>query len=91
MLVNRAVVTNVSPYILSMAALAMLQRVAKVPVGQAKTSNIIAGVGMAYSFYALYSSGYEAMMWGSLATFFGWTLYGLIASRFAPCAEDLET
>ncbi len=82
-LVNLAVVTNVVPYVLSMAALAMIQKVAKVPAAQAKLSNLIAGVGMAYSFYALFSSGYEAMMWGSLVTFFGWTLYGLIASKFA--------
>lgn len=89
-LVNLAVVTNVIPYILSMAALAMMQRVAKVPVEQAKTSNIIAAIGMAYSFYALFSSGYEAMMWGSLATFFGWTLYGMIASRFTVNEQEGE-
>nr|MCD6704766.1 putrescine-ornithine antiporter [Vibrio cholerae] len=31
-----------------------------------------------YSFYALYSSGETAVMLGSIATFFGWVLYGAI-------------
>ena len=32
--------------------------------------------------YALYSSGEEAMMWGAIATFLGWTLYGIVSPRF---------
>ncbi|WP_089614777.1 putrescine:ornithine antiporter, partial [Escherichia coli] len=35
-----------------------------------------------YSFYALYSSGEEAMLYGSIVTFLGWTLYGLVSPRF---------
>jgi putrescine:ornithine antiporter len=81
-LVNLAVVTNIIPYILSMAALVVIQRVAKVAPGKARTANIIALIGALYSFYALYSSGEEAMMYGAIVTFLGWTLYGIISPRF---------
>lgn len=81
-LVNLAVVTNIIPYILSMAALAIIQKQANVPDAKAKNSNIIAFIGAMYSFYALYSSGEEAMLYGSIVTFLGWTLYGLVSPRF---------
>jgi putrescine:ornithine antiporter len=41
-LVNLAVVTNIIPYILSMAALVIIQKVAKVPDNKARIANIIA-------------------------------------------------
>lgn len=81
-LVNLAVVTNIIPYILSMAALIIIQKVAKVDSAKARTANIIALIGALYSFYALYSSGEEAMMYGAIVTFLGWTLYGFVAPRF---------
>ncbi|WP_145521137.1 putrescine-ornithine antiporter [Yersinia mollaretii] len=81
-LVNLAVVTNIIPYILSMAALIIIQKVAKVDPSKARVANIIALIGALYSFYALYSSGEEAMMYGAIVTFFGWTLYGFVSPRF---------
>ncbi|MDR0806584.1 MAG: putrescine-ornithine antiporter [Enterobacteriaceae bacterium] len=81
-LVNLAVVTNIIPYILSMAALIIIQKVANVDPGKARLANIIAFIGAMYSFYALYSSGEEAMMYGGIVTFLGWTLYGIISPRF---------
>ncbi|MBJ3814146.1 putrescine-ornithine antiporter [Shimwellia pseudoproteus] len=81
-LVNLAVVTNIIPYILSMAALMVMQKVAKVDPGKARVSNFIALVGALYSFYALYSSGEQAMMYGAIVTFLGWTLYGFISPKF---------
>lgn len=80
-LVNLAVVTNIIPYILSMAALVIIQRMANVPAGKARMANI-AFIGAMYSFYALFSSGQEAMLYGSIVTFLGWTLYGLVSPRF---------
>lgn len=73
--------TNIIPYILSMAALVIIQKVANVPL-KAKVANFVAFVGAMYSFYALYSSGEEAMLYGSIVTFLGWTLYGLVSPRF---------
>ncbi|EKN3499750.1 putrescine-ornithine antiporter [Yersinia enterocolitica] len=81
-LVNLAVVTNIIPYILSMAALIIIQKVAKVDPSKARIANIIALIGALYSFYALYSSGEEAMMYGAIVTFLGWTLYGFVSPRF---------
>jgi len=81
-LVNLAVVTNIIPYILSMAALVIIQKVANVAPGKAKAANVVAFIGAMYSFYALYSSGEEAMLWGAIVTFMGWTLYGLVSPRF---------
>ncbi|EOC1337787.1 putrescine-ornithine antiporter [Cronobacter dublinensis] len=81
-LVNLAVVTNIIPYILSMAALVIIQQVANVPTRKAKRANAVALVGAIYSFYALYSSGQEAMLYGAMVTFMGWTLYGLVSPRF---------
>lgn len=81
-LVNLAVVTNIIPYILSMAALIIIQKVAKVDPSKARIANIIALIGALYSFYALYSSGEEAMMYGAIVTFLEWTLYGFVSPRF---------
>jgi putrescine:ornithine antiporter len=82
-LVNLAVVTNIIPYILSMAALGVMQKQLKVPEHKARIANVIAVVGALYSFYALYNSGETAVMLGSICTFFGWTIFGVIANRAA--------
>ncbi|WJV64020.1 putrescine-ornithine antiporter [Pectobacteriaceae bacterium CE70] len=81
-LVNLAVVTNIIPYILSMAALLVIQKMSGIEAGKARIANVIAFIGALYSFYALYSSGSDAMMWGAIVTFLGWTLYGLVSARF---------
>lgn len=82
-LVNLAVVTNIIPYILSMAALGVMQKQLNIPVKQARIANFMAVIGALYSFYALYSSGETAVMLGSIATFFGWTLFGVISNKNA--------
>lgn len=81
-LVDLAVVTNIIPYLLSMAALKEIQQEAGVAARTARVSTFIAFIGALYSFYALYSSGTQAMIYGSIVTFFGWTLYGFISPRF---------
>ncbi len=81
-LVNLAVVTNLIPYLLSMAALMVMQKQANVPAKKAKMGNIIAFIGSVYSLYALYGSGLEAMTYGSIVTFTGWTLYGFLSHKF---------
>lgn len=81
-LVNLAVVTNVIPYLLSMASLNVMQKSENVPANKAKVTNIIAFIGALYSIYALYASGSEALMYGSIVTFAGWILYGFVSHRF---------
>lgn len=80
-LVNLAVVTNLVPYILSMAALMTMQKVSNVPAGKALATNIIAWVAAFYSYLALYSSGEQALMLGGVATIFGYTLFGFVNNR----------
>ena len=41
--------------------------------------SLLAGL---YTLYAIYNSGMSAVVWGSLVTFLGWTLYGFISNRF---------
>lgn len=81
-LVNLAVVTNVVPYILSMAALPVMQKVEGFSDKTWNTVTIVAFISSLYSLYALYTAGFEAMMGGALVTFFGWTIFGFIAPRF---------
>lgn len=84
-LVNLAVVTNIIPYLLSMGAVIVLLKAAKRTGGELKVTTFIAFIGSLYSLYALYASGFEAMTYGAIVTFAGWTLYGFVSDRF-----DLE-
>ena len=79
-LVNLAVVTNLVPYIMSMSAILVLLKSANVPKKKVIFTAIIAFIGTIYSFYALYSAGPDAMLWGGIATFAGWVLYGKVVS-----------
>lgn len=80
-LANLAVVTNIVPYILSMAALMSIQKVMQVPPRKAMLVNIVSWIAAAYSYLALYSSGTQALMLGGVATIFGFTLYGFVSTR----------
>ncbi len=82
MLVNLAVVTNIIPYLLSMAAVIVIMKAADRMGGELKGTTVLALIGSIYSLYALYASGLEAMTYGSIVTFAGWTLYGFISDRF---------
>lgn len=81
-LVDLAVVTNVIPYLLSMAALAVLLKTENVPANKYKTTVFVAFIGSLYSIYALYTAGEQAMLYGSIVTFIGWTLYGFVSYKF---------
>ena len=82
-LVDLAVVTNVIPYLLSMAALAVLLKTENVPHQKYKKTVLVAFIGSVYSIYALYAAGEQAMLYGSIVTFIGWTLYGFVSYKFA--------
>ena len=81
-LVDLAVVTNVIPYLLSMAALAVLLKAENVAPQKYKTTVFVAFIGSLYSIYALYAAGEQAMLYGSIVTFVGWTLYGFVSYKF---------
>lgn len=81
-LVNLAVVTNVVPYIVSLSALFVMMRDAKVEPGVFKRNAFVAVVAMLYSVYALWASGKDAVMGGMLVMGIGYIVYGFIAPRF---------
>jgi putrescine:ornithine antiporter len=87
-LVDLSVMTNLIPYLLSMSALVALQVIEKVPRILARRANIVAFLATIYSLYALYASGYTAMMWGGIFTFAGWGLYGFIVPRLRTSKEE---
>jgi putrescine:ornithine antiporter len=88
MIVNLAVVTNLVPYLMSMAALMTIQKAAGITPRKALPTNAIAYLAAAYSYYALYSSGAEAMMLGGIVTMLGWTLYGTVSRRFMSLTDS---
>jgi len=81
-LVDLAVVTNLVPYLLCMAAIFVIQRYEKLSPREVKTTNVLAFISSLYSLYALYSCGAQVVLLGALVIFFGWTMYGLIAYKY---------
>jgi len=81
-LVNLAAVTNIVPYILSISALMVVMYKAKTVTRKFRTNLIAVFVAIFYSIYALYASGMEAVMGGTIVMMIGYLLYGFIAKRF---------
>jgi putrescine:ornithine antiporter len=82
-LVSLAVVTNVIPYIVSLSALPLMMRRAGVDQGKYRTNVAIVTVAMLYSTYAIYASGKDAVMGGTIVMAIGFIIWGFIAYRFA--------
>ena len=74
-----AVVTNLVPYLLAFAAVNVILHREPVDSSIVRRTTIVASFASAYSLYALYACGPNAMMWGALATFVGIWLYGYAA------------
>ena len=81
-LVNLAVVTNVIPYIISLSALFVMMRAARVPQGKYRINGFIAVVAILYSVFAIYASGKDAVLGGMLVTALTFLIWGFIAHRF---------
>ncbi len=88
-LVNLAVVTNVLPYIISLSALSVMMRSARVSDAIFRRNMFVALVAMLYSVYAIFASGKDAVLGGMLATGVGFVIWGFIAPRFAKVEEPL--
>jgi putrescine:ornithine antiporter len=82
-LVNLAVVTNVIPYIVSLSALFVMMKNAKVAEGIYTRNAVITLVAMAYSVFAIFASGKDAVMGGTLVLGVTYIVWGFIAPRFA--------
>ena len=86
-LVNLAVVTNVVPYIIALSALPVMMQYAGVRGRSNTITTSVALVGMAYSVYAIYASGKDAVFGGMLAWGIGLVIWGFIAPRFTTGAR----
>jgi putrescine:ornithine antiporter len=82
-LVNLAVVTNVIPYVIALSALPVMMKAAGVGGGKYTKDVAVATVAMLYSVYALYASGNEAVMGGTIVLGLGYLIWGFIAPRFS--------
>src|SRR5436190_904783 len=86
-LVNLAVVTNVVPYIISLSALPVMLQAAGVASRSYRKTIAVVLVALAYSVYAIYASGKDAVFGGMVAWGIGLVIWGFIAPRFAAGAR----
>jgi putrescine:ornithine antiporter len=56
---------------------------AGVPEGKYRTTVVIALVAMLYSTYAIYASGKDAVLGGTIVMALGFVIWGFLAPRFA--------
>jgi len=81
-LVNLAVVTNVIPYIISLSALVVMMKKAGVPQNTYRLNATVMVVAVLYSTYAIYASGKDAVLGGTIVLALTYILYGFLAPRF---------
>ena len=81
-LVNLAVVTNVIPYIIALSALIVMMQKAGVTAPTYNRNVAVALVAMLYSVYAIYASGADAVLGGTVVMGLGFVIYGFLAPRF---------
>ena len=89
-LVNLAVVTNVIPYIISLSALFVMMQAAKVERAQYRINTVVALVAMLYSVYAIYASGKDAVLGGTIVMGLGFVIWGFIAPRFTTSSASTQ-
>ncbi|WP_305417437.1 putrescine-ornithine antiporter [Photobacterium leiognathi] len=82
-LVNLAVFINMVPYILSLTALGIIMKQANVGKKEYNAGILVGSVAVIYSIYGAYSTGEEAVFYGTVITLFGYFFGGFIASRDA--------
>jgi putrescine:ornithine antiporter len=81
-LVNLAVVTNVIPYIISLSALFVMMKTAGVAQNVYRRNAWITTIALLYSTYAIFASGKDAVLGGTLVLALTFIVYGFIAPRF---------
>jgi putrescine:ornithine antiporter len=82
-LVNLAVVTNVIPYIVSLSALIVMMKMASVAENVYRRNVFVTLIALAYSIFAIYASGKDAVLGGALVLGVAYVIWGFIAPRFA--------
>ncbi len=87
-LVNLAVVTNVIPYIVALSALIVMMKTAGVDAKTYRRNCIVLVIAMGYSVFAIYASGMEAVMGGTLVLGVTYIVWGFIAPRFTASRKE---
>jgi putrescine:ornithine antiporter len=90
-LVNLAVVTNVIPYIISLSALFVMMKSAGVSEAVYRRNTWITVVAMLYSTYAIYASGKDAVLGGTIVLALTFIIYGFLAPRFSGANAGART
>ena len=92
-LVSLAAVTNLIPYITALTGLLVIMHKAQVGPAVYSRNLVVLLVAVAYSLYALYACGKDAVLGGTLVLAFGYLLYGFLAKRFvdAPTVTQART
>lgn len=81
-LVSLAAVTNLIPYVTALTGLLVMMYKADVSPSVYSRNVMVLMIAMAYSFYAIYASGKDAVFGATLVLAVGYLLYGFIAKRF---------
>jgi putrescine:ornithine antiporter len=81
-LVSLAAVTNLIPYVTAATGLLVMMYKARVSAAVYTRNTLLLVVAVAYSLYALYACGKDAVFGGILVLVFGYLLYGFLAKRF---------
>lgn len=89
-LVNLAVVTNVVPYIVALSSLIVMMQSAKVAENVYRRNVIVVVIAMAYSVFAIYASGMEAVLGGMLVLAVAYIVWGFLAPRFSGAVSPIE-
>jgi len=92
-LVSLAAVTNLIPYITALTGLLVIMHKAQVGPAVYSRNVVVLLIAVAYSLYALYACGKDAVLGGTLVLAFGYLLYGFLAKRFvdAPTVAQVRT
>lgn len=86
-LVNLAAVTNIVPYITAISAIMVIMYKARVSAAVYRRNVAVAIIAIAYSIYALYASGQDAVFGGMMVMAVGYLIYGFFASKFVGTAD----
>ena len=81
-LVNLAAVTNLVPYVTSLSALLIVMHKFKSAKNVFDRNLVVLMVAMAYSIYAIYASGEDAVFGAMIVMGIGYVMFAFIANRF---------
>lgn len=87
-LINMSTVTNVIPYLYTMAAVLTMARMRQVGKSMLARLSILVFIGGSYVIYAIYSAGEIPIVTGCLATLFGIILYGYVYPKL--CGDNIQ-